>query len=85
MHPESDFRIDAKILLNAAACQGCSFYCFWVIMGKPTEGGGGVKLTLPLSPQDKMVNIHTYEKYNLKKISGQHFFHQEYFLFKTKR
>ena len=74
MHPESDFRIDAKILLNAAACQGCSFYCFWVIMGKPTEGGGGVKLTLPLSPQDKMVNIHTLWKIQFEKDIWAAFF-----------
>ena len=27
-----------KMLLNAAKFQGYSFYCFWVIKGKPTEG-----------------------------------------------
>ena len=27
------------MLLNAAKCQGYSFYCFWVIKGKPTGGG----------------------------------------------
>ena len=27
-----------KILLNAAKCQGCSFYGFWVIKGNPTGG-----------------------------------------------
>ena len=34
------------MLLNAAKCQGYNFYCFWVIKGKPTNGGegGGVKL-----------------------------------------
>ena len=32
-----------KMLLNAAKCQGYSFYCFWVIKGKPT---GGKKLPL---------------------------------------
>ena len=30
------------MLLNVAKCQGSSFYRFWVIKGKPTEG---VKLT----------------------------------------
>ena len=34
--------VSNKILLNAAKCQGYSFYCFWVIKGIPT--GGGVKL-----------------------------------------
>ena len=33
-----------KLLLNAAKCQGYSFYRFWVIKGKPAgkESGGGV-------------------------------------------
>ena len=39
--------ISNKILLNAAKCQGYTFYCFWVIKGKPT--GVGVKL-LPSAP-----------------------------------
>ena len=30
-----------KSLLNAAKCQGYSFYRFWIIEGKPTGGGGG--------------------------------------------
>ena len=31
------------MLLNAAKCQGYSFYRFWIIKGKTTgEGGGGV-------------------------------------------
>ena len=30
--------VSDKMLLNAAKCQGYSFYCFWVIKGKPTEG-----------------------------------------------
>ena len=33
--------VSNKILLNAAKYQGCSFYGFWVIKGRPT---GGVKL-----------------------------------------
>ena len=36
------------MLLNDAKCQGYSFYCFWVIEGKPTGGGGVGKITLPL-------------------------------------
>ena len=31
--------VSNKMLLNAAKCQGCSFYRFWVIKGKPTEVG----------------------------------------------
>ena len=33
-----------KMLLNAAKYQGYSFYCFWVIKGKPT---GGIKFPQP--------------------------------------
>ena len=32
--------ISDKMLLNAAKCQGFSFYQFWVDKGKPTGGGG---------------------------------------------
>ena len=41
--------VSNKMLLNAAKCQGYSFYCFWVIKGIPTGRGG--KITHPpLSP-----------------------------------
>ena len=30
--------LTCKMLLNAAKCQGCSFYHFWVIKRKPTGG-----------------------------------------------
>ena len=30
------------MLLKAEKCQGCSFYCFWVIKEKPTGGGGKI-------------------------------------------
>ena len=33
-----DTNVSNKMLLNAAKCQGCSFYRFWVIKGKPTGG-----------------------------------------------
>ena len=36
--------VSNKMLLNAAKCQRCSFYCFWVIKRKPT---GGVELLPP--------------------------------------
>ena len=35
-----DTKVCNKMLVNAAKCQGYSFYCFWVIKGKPTRGGG---------------------------------------------
>ena len=34
--------VSNRILLKAAKFQGYSFYCFWVIKGKPTEGAGKV-------------------------------------------
>ena len=33
------------MLLNAAKCQGYSFYSFWVIKGKPAGGGGKITTT----------------------------------------
>ena len=47
--------VSIEILLNAAKCQGCSFYHFWVIKGKLTEekgggGEGGRGVKLPLHP-----------------------------------
>ena len=35
---KSGMNVSNKMLLNAAKCQGYSFYRFWVIKGKPTEG-----------------------------------------------
>ena len=53
-----------KKLLNAAKCQGRSFYCFFVIMGKLTRmgggGGGGIKLPHPLpthAPRLEFMNV----------------------------
>ena len=40
-----------RMLLNAAKCQGYSFYSFWVIKGKPA---GGVKLLPPPSPPPRL-------------------------------
>ena len=42
--------VSNKLLLNAAKCQGYSFYRFWVIKGKPT-GMGGSKNTPSLLPR----------------------------------
>ena len=55
------------MLLNAAKCQGYSFYCFWVIKGKPTGRGGGQVYPTPprlglkggnlgLKPVNKWIN-----------------------------
>ena len=41
-----DTNVSNKKLLNAAKCQGCSFYPFWVIKGKLT---GAAKLPPPSS------------------------------------
>ena len=49
--------ISNKILLNAAKCQGHSFYRFWVIKGKPT--GMGVKLPLP--PLTQIMVKYTFQ------------------------
>ena len=44
----------SKMLLNAAKCQSYSFYCFWVIKGKPN-----LKITpsSPLSPTQIRVKV----------------------------
>ena len=44
-----------EMLLNAAKCQGYSFYCFWVLKGKPTGGKGG-KITPPTQIRVKYRN-----------------------------
>ena len=36
-----------QMWVNAAKCQGYSFYFFWVIKVRPTGGGGRVKLPPP--------------------------------------
>ena len=40
-----------RMLLNAAKCQGYSFYSFWVIKGKPAGGGGGKITTTTTTTQ----------------------------------
>ena len=46
--------VSNKILLNAAKCQRCSFYRFWVIKGKPT---GGVKFP-PHPPPPTQIRVN---------------------------
>ena len=40
--------VSNTMLLNAAKCQGHSIYRFWVITGKSTGGGVGVKFLPPI-------------------------------------
>ena len=42
--------VSDEMLLNAAKCQGYSFYCFWVIKGKSTGGGAEGKIPTPPPP-----------------------------------
>ena len=49
--------VSSKILLNAAKCQGYSFYRFWVIQGKPTVG---VKLLKMLEYFEVTLNIFEF-------------------------
>ena len=42
-----------KMLLNAAKLQGYSFYCFWVIKGKPT--GGELPPPTQIKPLTKII------------------------------
>ena len=39
-HTEFGTDVSNKMLLNAAKCQGYSFYRFWIIKWRPTGGGG---------------------------------------------
>ena len=55
--------VSDKILLNAAKCQGCSFYRFWVIKGKPAQG---IKL---LPPPPIQIRVKEYNAFTFfKKI-----------------
>ena len=52
-----------EMLMNSAKCQGCSFYHFWVIKGKPT-GEGGIKW----APS----HTHTHTQIRLKQFIYMH-------------
>ena len=57
--------VSNRMLLNAAKCQGYSFYRFWVIKGKPRGVGRGVKKTrvslkFPFSVFLRDIVIKTY-------------------------
>ena len=55
MNTKFGMNISNRMLLNAAKYHGYSFYCFWVIKGKPTKG---VKLPAPLPPPTR---LNTYK------------------------
>ena len=53
------------MLLNAAKCQGYSFYLFWVIRGKPTGGKItpppprlGLKTKKVITPLSDVINLN---------------------------
>ena len=54
--------VSNKMLLNDAKCQCYSFYCFWIIKGKPTGEGG-----LLLPPRLNATKLQI--KYNKNKIA----------------
>ena len=56
--------VPKRMLLNTAKFQGYSFYCSWVIKGKPTGGGGGPKISPPL-PSPPNIQI-TVKELNIK-------------------
>ena len=51
MDTKFGMNVSNRMLLNAAKCQGYSFYRFWVIKGKPTWRGGGGKIIPPPPPR----------------------------------
>ena len=56
--------VSNKMLLNAAKCQRCSLYRFWVIKGKSTGAGGvGVKLPPPSTQIRVKCKLVTTEKF----------------------
>ena len=52
------------MLLNAAKCQGYSFYRFWVMKRKPTGGGGG-KIPPPPPPHTHTHRLGLIQKFYL--------------------
>ena len=51
-----DTNVSNKILLNTAKCWGCSFYRFWIVKGKPTEG-----VKLPPNPPSTQIRVKYLE------------------------
>ena len=60
------------MLLNAAKCQGYSFYCFWIIQGKPR---GSVKLNALLLRQSQTPAVTILV--NVMSLSTPPFLHQK--------
>ena len=63
--PKFGINVSSEMLLNAAKCQGYSFYCFWVIKGKPTAGEG--KGDYPPSPTQ--IRVKAIILYSVHSIS----------------
>ena len=55
-------RASNKILLNAAKCQGYSFYRFWVTKGKPM--GGESKIT----PSPSQIRVNEFSQSEIKQL-----------------
>ena len=58
--------VSNRMLLNAAKCQGYSFYRFWVIKGKPTGGGAEGKITHPPPPPPPRLGLIKLQTLDLK-------------------
>ena len=54
--------VSNKMLLNAAKCQGYSFYRFWVIKEKPTGRGEGI------TPHNTQIRVKMCQKSFLKSL-----------------
>ena len=50
--------VSNKMLLNAARCQGCSIWCFWVIIAKPTG-----RIKLPHPPPNTRIGVDIHRTY----------------------
>ena len=63
--------VSNRMLLNAAKFQGYSFYHFWVIKGKPTEGGNYPTTTTQIGIElisHKILFINRKDSRNCRKI-----------------
>ena len=72
-----DTNISNEMLLNAAKCQGSTFYCFCVIKGKPTDGGES-KIT-PTQIRVKYLQLELKKmlfRHKLKSLKDNHLFYE---------
>ena len=69
--------VSNRMLLNVAKFQGYIFYCFLVIEGKPTVGGGGGKITSPPQTQLRVKSKTSPNKhFNQFRMKNPHHFHK---------